>query len=319
MQRFKIKVPKADHAERLDLAILNANTGLSRRKIRQIIDSGAVFLNQRRIRIASRKVTSGDLIEFQYNPETLKKLKVQNFEFTADDVIFDEFGVVAINKPPGLPSQATRDQSVQHVVPVLQKFYGISDNRKPHFYLAHRLDKETSGILLLARDKTGMEFLTDQFRNRTIQKYYLAICYGIPSWDEKNHRSYLSSIDKKTGKVAEVRSGGKSSETAFKLLSKDKGNAISLILCAPKTGRSHQIRVHLESLGHPIVGDKKYGNSRFLKDELARYASEHHLLHAYELIFNILDAGEEKTKQIKADVPNNFKSFFRETNLMQPK
>jgi RluA family pseudouridine synthase len=313
MKTYSYKVESPDSGKRLDIYLLEQIGDLSRRKIRSIIDVGGVYVNKKRVRVASRSVTVGDMVRVEYNEVALKKVKMESFEFKDTDLLYNSYNTFAVNKPPGLPSQATKDQSVMHVVPLLQKYLKSKQIRHKPLILVHRLDKETSGLILVAEGAAQATWLTDQFRERKIKKTYLAICHGIPSWTTMSEKSPLSEIDKKSGQVRAVRSGGRSALTHFRVIACNETAKVSLIECAPETGRSHQIRVHLEINGHPIVGDKRYG-SETQKSELPApllvLTGFHHFLHAAKLEFQP-EAGTRNV-QLLAPLPEKMQLFMSE-------
>lgn len=319
MRTFQFVVMPDEGGGRLDqylsARIAKEGAELSRRKLRAIIDAGGVYLNGKRVRIASREVVRGDKVKVEYSEEALKQIKRQEFKITAKDVLFDEHGVVAIDKPPGLAAQATKDQSVLHVVPVLNAYFKEAEGQPRNLILVHRLDKETSGVLLLATDSERATYLTGQFRARDVKKVYWAICYGLPKEREFSERAFLSEIDKKSGHVRVVKAGGRSAVTHFRQLAVNAALGLSLIECRPETGRSHQIRVHLEHNGLPIVGDKRYGRQsvRPLSGALAELASVHHFLHAQSISFKV--SADRPAERLEAALPERFARFLVEANL----
>jgi len=152
------------------------------------------------------------------------------------------------------------------------------------------------------------------FKTRDVSKEYEAICYGVPSWTKHTERSYLSPIEKHTGVVRVVRSGGKTAITHFEVMAVDKKLGLSLIRCLPETGRSHQIRVHLAALGCPIVGDKVYGGAPSkLPESLQVIASRHHFLHARRLTFSPMTGSAPVT--IEAPRPAAMIEFLKAVQL----
>lgn len=321
MKTFQFVVMPDEGGTRLDqylsARIAKEGAELSRRKLRSVIDAGGVYVNAKRVRIASREVVRGDRIKVEYSEEALKAIKRQDFKLAAKDILFDEDGVVAIDKPPGLASQATKDQSILHVIPVLNNFFKETAGKTRNLVLVHRLDKETSGILLLATNNERATFLTGQFRARHVKKVYWAVCYGLPKAPEFSEQAFLSEIDKKTGHVRVVRAGGRTAVTHFRQLAVNAKLGLSLLECRPETGRSHQIRVHLEHNGLPLVGDKRYGKSapRSLPPELAELASVHHLLHARGITF--LPAPNAAPQSLEAGLPDRFARFLAAAGLTQ--
>ncbi len=313
MKTYLYKVESVDSGKRLDIYLLEQIGDLSRRKIRSIIDVGGVYVNKKRVRVASRAVTVGDSIRVEYNETALKKVKTESFEFRENDLLFNAYSTFAVNKPPGLPSQATKDQSIIHVVPLLEKYLKSKQIRHKQLILVHRLDKETSGLILVAEGSKQATWLTDQFRERKVKKTYLAVCHGLPSWTKMTEKSALSEIDKKSGQVRAVRSGGRSALTQFRVVAVNEATRVSLIECSPETGRSHQIRVHLEINGHPIVGDKRYGSQAHkseLPQNLLATTGYHHFLHAAKLEFQPEEGA--KPVHLAAPFPEKMQLFIAE-------
>lgn len=283
---------------------------VSRRKIRQILDVGGCYVNNKRMHIASRKVKTGDKVRVEFNLDALKKTRQKSFDLSDSEIIYDAHCLIAINKPPGLPSQATRDQDVMHAETCLANWLKQKGRNHEKLILLHRLDKETSGILLFATDVTVATWITDQFRNKKVKKTYWALCRGRSKDQRFNVDCYLSEIDRKTGKVSMVRSGGKQSRTDFVEREYFKSQDISWLECFPETGRSHQIRVHLELSGLPLLGDKKYGNHMVqkLRADVAEHAGFHHMLHAREI--RLVPQADQETIVITADAPPHFQKLL---------
>jgi RluA family pseudouridine synthase len=305
-------VVKSDQAEmRVDLFLAAIFPDLSRRKVRQILDVGGCYVNNKRMHIASRLVHLGDKVRVEFSLDGLKKSRQKSFELTAADILYDAHHVIAINKPPGLPSQATRDQDVMHAEVCVREWLKKSGRGNEKLNLLHRLDKETSGILLFSTNNNTATWITDQFRQRSLSKTYWAICRGLPKTKRFEQECYLSEIDKKTGMVRPVQSGGKASRTTFEERASYKDSDISWLICHPETGRSHQIRVHLEMMGLPILGDKRYGQHIKIKvrDDVAAVAANHHMLHARSLEFS--PAPNMETVKIEADPPATFESILK--------
>lgn len=315
-QKFTLKIDSTMDGQRVDLAVIShSDFEMSRRKLRRILDVGGVYINRKRVRVASRQVFNGDVVEIEYNSALLAPTFQQQFELKDMPKIYEDDYVIAFNKPAGLPSQATRDQSVMHAEKLAKTYVDEHAKKKFRPILLHRLDKETTGVLLFAKNGETAEFITDQFRQKTIEKSYLALVYGQPNQYEFKVKINLSPIENKTGLVKKVRSGGKKSETEFTLIGTNIEHNISLMKCMPKTGRSHQIRVHLEHKGHPIVGDKKYG--RVIQHKLAKaleaIVQQHHMLHAEELVFKPYPKADHVV--VRAQLPKTFKKLASSLSL----
>lgn len=210
--------------------------------------------------------------------------------------------IAAVHKPANLPVSRTTRNVYNTLVQILRR-----ESQWPDAHLLHRLDLETSGILLIAQDNEQAKFYQPKLAQLMHRKKYRAIIHGEPSWQALEYQNYLN-----TQKDSEIRcqmhpvkeGQGKHSETHFSVLA--KANGFSLIECELLTGRKHQIRAHLSELGHPIVGDKIYSqNGEFylkrLDDALTQndhdaLLTEHHLLHAYEIELNNMWAQNDAAK-----------------------
>ncbi|WP_159455455.1 RluA family pseudouridine synthase [Pseudobacteriovorax antillogorgiicola] len=306
MQTVEILAKRGLVGKRLDLAMVEETKGLSRRKAKSLIDDGSVFVNDQRVRIASRQLSFGDRLTFRYVPDNKKK--PQPVQISERDILFDQAGVIAINKPVGLPSQETKKGDRFHVVPLVKRFFQTKGRDLEHLALAHRLDKETSGVLLLGETPEIVAHLMDQFREKTIEKTYHALCYG-KAQDEFEVRCRLTAINPKNGTVKVSQKSGKDSQTFFTRKEYYQKSGMSLVECRPVTGRSHQLRAHLAKVRNPIAGDKVYGDTHpKLSDELYHLVSQHHYLHARLLKFTL--PGQSKKLQVKAPYPKTWQSII---------
>lgn len=214
------------------------------------------------------------------------------------DILFEDEDLIAIQKPAGLPSQGTLDPKRPHAVSVLKLVRPQST-----IFLHHRLDKDTSGVLLLSKSTRINAALTDIFRNHNIQKTYLALVLNkqkIPptEFTIENHLAPVRGQEKKLMRMVEVKKGGWLANTSFRTL--EIFSDYSLIEASPKTGRTHQIRVHLAGLKFPIAGDFLYGGKSSFVPRL--------MLHAQKLEFT--HPLTKKSISIEAPLPNDFHSIL---------
>ncbi|MBP9706468.1 MAG: RluA family pseudouridine synthase [Oligoflexales bacterium] len=307
MSSFHYKIAQKTQVGRLDIILTQSGIDLSRRKIRKLIDVGGVYINGTRVRMASKPVKIGDLVSVEYSAESFKIDKNQNYTLSDEEILYDANDIIAINKPPGLNVHPTRSQAIAHATACVETWLKNQSRPKKHLQLVHRLDKETSGILLFALTHEKATFLMDQFRERKIEKYYEAICFGAPKSQNFSVKCLLSGIDKNRGTVRIVDSDGKHSETVFELIAVNQKDGISLIGCYPLTGRSHQLRVHLASKGLPIMGDKKYDPHprSHISDALKKLIQGHHMLHAKRISFQAVPNVPDKVT-IEASAPKSF-------------
>lgn len=182
-------------------------------------------------------------------------------------------GLVAVDKPAGLPTEPTRDPARPNVLSALRAQWKL--NESEFLAVPHRLDRDTSGVLLIARTKEALAALNKAFAERRARKIYVALVHGTMLLDEGRIESFLASVGKREGIEAQgaVRSGGKKAITTYRVLERRGG--LTLVECELETGRTHQARVHMAELGHPLVGDELYGAPA---GEHARVGR--HMLHA---------------------------------------
>lgn len=287
------------HGQRLDQFLQRYITRRSREKIKVLIASGDVRVTRvlsyaplGRLR-PSTLLLPGDRVE-------LVRVRRGEPEVSFDySVLFEDDGLMVINKPGNLPVHPAGSFFFNTLTMDLQ-------TRGLPAYPVHRLDRETSGVIVIAKSASLCRALVAQFSDRTTQKTYLAVVRGRPtqerfSVDAPLGRDPASRINLKMGRI-EIADGGQEALTEFRVLghrrSREHG-PLALVECRPKTGRQHQIRVHLALQGLPILGDKLYGVDEetalsFFERTSARENAEfpRHALHAYELQFDHPVTGE---------------------------
>ncbi len=291
MKTYKTIAKKG--GQRIDQALAELLPDLSRRALRRLIDVGAVYKNNQRVRVASRMVDAGDHLTVHYEADAAKKIKAaQQMHLQAEQVLLLNDDLLVLHKPAGIPSQATMNQSVLHMERLANDFLKV-EKLPGKAILTHRLDKETSGVLVFARNDEYARHLFAMFKEKKVIKRYLAIVHGCPNWESMEVNNLLCGLTEGKGTVRVVSSGGKSALTKFKKIWSDRERNLSFIQAEPLTGRSHQIRVHLSGLGFPIVGDKKYIQDLPLakSDEWRAQSLSRHMLHAWKLAFP--DLGEK--------------------------
>ena len=256
---------------RLDRFLMERYRRRSREQLKKAIDSGSITIQRHGPRHALGKMKpsfalqAGDIVQVLSirRPEP-----AVNFDYK---ILFEDEDILVISKPPNLPVHPA-GRFFFNTLLVHLKTQGFKTDLESErkFFLVHRIDKETSGVLLLAKTKYACNQLTSQFRNRETEKYYLAIVRGVPKENQFD-------VDAPIGKIPGSRiglkmysvpleKGGLPSLTHFELVESRtattgllSGNTYSLLACFPRTGRQHQIRAHAEIAGVPLVGDKIYG------------------------------------------------------------
>ena len=224
---------------RLDIMMVGIYKSYNRSTIQKFIENGFVTVDGELVTKPNSKFEEGVKIELNV-PEDLKNADVK------PDVIYEDENVIVVNKPEGLLSEAKGE-------------YCPEKTLADFGYVAHRLDRDTSGVMILAKSEEVQKFLKKQFQDRKVHKTYYAIVQGRPKLDEARIDLPLKR-DLKHPTTFRVDAGGKASETFYKVLkSNDK---YSLVELKPTTGHTHQLRVHMKYLGHPILGDLVYGEEK---------------------------------------------------------
>lgn len=268
----KINISPDDVGSRIEKFLSKNALGFS--LTQKLIRKKQILVNDQKIQIGY-KIETGDEItipNIEFTQKTNKKPKVskENIAKITKNIIFQDDNIIAINKPSGIATQGGSNIkfSVAHSLPYLK--FGNEQTPK----LVHRLDKDTSGILLISRNRQISDVLLDKFKNKQISKTYLALIIGTPS--KKSGEINLPLLKKYQGSNEKiyVDKNGKEAITKYKILS--SRDNISLIELYPITGRTHQLRVHMKEIGHPILGDYKYGQKG--KNDFKRLA-----LHAFKI------------------------------------
>ena len=254
-------IPTSEDGSRLDRCIRrilgNINQGLLEKHLR----SGFILLDNKKVK-SSEKVKSGQLLQYSEkinfsNSTTDRKLNQvsENFYKTLYDQIYikEDDNYIALNKPSGLAVQG--GSGIKYNIDEMLQ-YKFGKNKTPK--LIHRIDKDTSGLLLVAKDQISAKKFANYFKERKILKVYLALVSPIPKIESGTiNSSLIKSGIEGNQKMIIDNDNGKVAITKYKVLN-DIGSQVGLIALYPKTGRTHQLRVHLESINAPIMGDRKY-------------------------------------------------------------
>jgi len=236
---------------------------------------------------------------------------------TKPDIIFEDDLIVAINKPGGLLSIPDRfDQEKESALSLLR-------SSRPELYTVHRIDRDTSGLLLFAKTTDAHRLLNLAFEERLIKKLYLSVCHSKPTPPEGSIKAPIAHSPSGDGRMT-IHPKGKESETLYKITKSWK--EFSLIECMPLTGRTHQIRIHLAYIGCPIVGDPLYGIEKELRiNDIKKYARmsktgepsppiiQRTALHAYQLEFNL----GENAYSLTCPIPKDMRALMNQLDKWQ--
>ena len=261
MNRHIIIVPPEDAGIRLDRFLMAFATasglGLSRTAIQDLISCGCVTVNGNVVRKANFKAVGGQEIIFEARrPEAAAGLVAENIPL---DVVYEDEDIAVVNKPGGLVVHPAPGNALHTLVQALMhRFKNLSDIDPKRPGIVHRLDKETSGLLVIAKNNAAHHALAKQFADHSIKRKYIALVKGSVEYEENIIELSIGRHPTKREHMA-VHSGVNSRYAKTRYRTLGRGDGVSLLELEPFTGRTHQLRVHLAYIGHPIMGDTKYG------------------------------------------------------------
>lgn len=308
----KIVIDNCTEPMRLDRYIRSIYPGITQGALEKLLRKKLIKVNGMK-QESGGKIVNNDILEVaeidslnEFERPTEKGVfiegdKILAAKLTGEYKVFEDENILVVNKPTELASQGGSGIaiSIANSIEYLNSISSSTDPLNDGLRIVHRLDKSTSGIFLLAKNRLAAKKLTTAFADRTILKKYVAVLDGIPRSDSGVIKNQLEKdIINKIQIVTEL---GDYAETSYKVLLKSDLYT-SLALFAPKTGRMHQIRVHSKCLDCPIVGDTKYGNPRQKEKNL--------YLHAYEITIPSTAFGKEY--KFQAGFPEHFKKFVKD-------
>jgi len=265
---------------RLDNCLISKLKNLPKSKIYSIIRKGEVRVNGSRCK-HDKRLKEGDIIRIPpYNLEKKNSFLPSNslVDILKKNIIYNQENILIINKPVGLASHGGSGISLGLIEAIRQ-----IDKEYKNAHLVHRLDRETSGCIVLALKRSVLRNLNEEFREGRVEKKYLAVVKGEWPGNLNLVKSNLKKNILRSGeREVQIHSDGKESKTRFNLVKKNKD--LSLIECELVTGRTHQIRVQTSNLGYPILGDKKYGDS-VINNKFKQKGLNRMLLHAKSITF----------------------------------
>lgn len=255
-----VSVSPQEHGLRLDRFLATALPELSRTRLQNLIESGHVTKEDVTYTTASQKVKESDVYQVHCppleEPIPLPQPIPLNIVYEDDDVIvIDKPAGLVVHPAPGNPDGTLVNALLAHCGASLS---GISGIKRPG--IVHRLDKGTSGLLIVAKHDQAHHFLSAQFEKRTLSRIYLAFVWGIPSPASGHLKGFIGRHPVNRQKMAVISRGGKEAHTFYETL-EAYGKIGALVKCRLGTGRTHQIRVHLATLHHGVIGDPLYGRT----------------------------------------------------------
>jgi 23S rRNA pseudouridine1911/1915/1917 synthase len=262
---MSILVPSDQAGQRLDRVLAALLPDLSRSRLENLIDQGAVTRGGATIKDANHRVKGGESYDIAVPEAVPARPRGQDIPLT---VVYEDKDLIVIDKPAGLvvhPAAGNPDGTLVNalIAHCGESLMGIGGELRPG--IVHRLDKDTSGLLVAVKTERAMASLAKQFANHTIERAYHAVVWGSPRLGDGVIEGQIGRNPFDRKRMAVLRGGGKLARTRYRVIERfgpDARPFASLVECRLETGRTHQIRVHLTHLGHPLIGDPSYGRAR---------------------------------------------------------
>lgn len=298
MKKFEIK--ENNQKERLDKVLSELDKDLSRTTIQRLIEEEKILVNNKKEK-ASYKVSIGDVITVE--EEIPKEIDLQAQDIPIE-ILYEDNDIIVVNKPKGLvvhPANGNPDGTLVNAIMNICKdsLSGIGGEIRPG--IVHRLDKDTSGVIIIAKNDISHINLSNQIKNREVKKMYIALVRGIIKENEATINMPIGRSTKDRKKMA-VSKNGKEAVTHFKVI--ERFDNYTLLEIKIDTGRTHQIRVHLSEIGYPVIGDYVYSNGK------NPFGVVGQMLHAKSIEFK--HPVTNKLMKIDAPIPKYFEKIINE-------
>ena len=279
--------------ERLDKYLVKRLPEFSRSRLQSLIKSGSVTINQKTIHKSGYELNPGSVVQIVIPPQAPSRLIPEDIPL---DILFENEDLMVVNKPAGMVVHPSAGHDVGTLVHAAlshaPEMEGVGGEVRPG--VVHRLDKDTSGIILLAKNDRSHQLLQSQFKDRKVQKVYLALVDGKPP-TPKGHIEAAIGRDPRMRKKMAVVPPNKGREAISDYSTLESFPEHTLLEVHPHTGRTHQIRLHLAYIGCPVAGDEIYGKRH------STIPVKRHFLHAYKISLQL--PGEEKISTFEAPLP----------------
>ena len=300
MDRIEYQVPPSHPRMRADKVLLECCPELSRSRVQRLFEAGLVWLEDEAI-IKSRKLSGGDRVTFTIPPPVRTELVPREIPL---EILFEDSSVIVVNKRTGMvvhPGAGTGDDTLVHALlhHCRDSLCTLGGVERPG--IVHRLDKETSGVMVAAKTDEAFLHLSNLFAARRVGKVYLALTRGLPARKCGTIRAPIARNRRNRLKMA-IQANGREAWTDWEIC-EAFGNQASLLRVTIHTGRTHQIRVHLSHLGHPVLGDRLYGSG-------AKPAYDRVYLHSHELSFT--HPTERREMRFIAEIPDDMQRVLAE-------
>ena len=293
-------VKKEEANNRIDSYLAKKKEEISRVAVQRLIDEDKILVNGKKTK-ASYKIQENDEITIEKEEPKEIELKAQEIPV---EIIYEDNDIIVVNKPKGMvvhPANGNPDGTLVNAIMAICKdsLSGIGGEIRPG--IVHRIDKDTSGLLIVAKNDKAHINLSAQIKNHEVKKTYIAMVRGIVKENEATINMPIGRSTKDRKKMA-VTKNGKEAITHFKVIDRYSNHNCTLLEVKIETGRTHQIRVHLSQIGYPIIGDTTYSNG---KNE---WGIQGQCLHAKSLKFNHPTTGKEM--HLEAELPDYFNTMI---------
>lgn len=266
-ERLSITIDKGQDPLRIDKFLMARIEGATRNKIQQAIENDQVLVNDKVVK-SNYKIKGGDqVIVYDTTSQESNEIVPQDIPL---DIVYEDEDLFIINKPVGMvahPGSGNPDQTLINAAAyhLKQQLPDISDSELPRYGLVHRIDKNTSGLMVMAKTKKAMNDLSKQFFDHTVHRRYVALVWGNFDEEEGTVVAHVGRHQRFRKLFTAYPEGdyGKDAITHYKVL--ERFNYVTLVECRLETGRTHQIRVHMQYIGHPLFNDEFYGGDRIVK------------------------------------------------------
>lgn len=295
-------VENEETGKRIDAYLAKKDNDISRVAVQRLIKEEKILVNDKKVK-SSYKVQEGDSITVEEEQAKEIELKAQDIPV---EIIYEDSDIIVVNKPKGLvvhPGSGNPDGTLVNSLMNICKdsLSGIGGEIRPG--IVHRLDKDTSGILVVAKNDKSHINLSEQIKNHEVEKTYIALVRGIVKENEATIDMPIGRSQKDRKKMA-VGQNGKNAITNFKVIERCPQDNCTLLEVKIETGRTHQIRVHLSQIGYPVIGDNVYSNGK------NKWGIEGQCLHSKSLKFKHPITGKEMF--LEARLPEYFEEVLKE-------
>ena len=311
-EHYQFKADKGQEPLRIDKFLMNRIENATRNKIQSAAKSGFIFVDEKPVK-SSYKIKPGNLIKVMFSHPPYENLLVG--EEMSLNIVFEDKYLLVVNKPPGLvvhPGHGNYSGTLLNGL--INHFKNLPSNKDGRPGLVHRIDKDTSGLLVVAKTEVSMTNLAKQFYLKSSRRKYNTLVWGIVENDNGTIMENLARDPKNRliMSVPDNKEIGKSAITHYKVI--ERFNYVTLLECELETGRTHQIRAHMKFIGHPIFSDQRYGGDKILKGTIFNKYKQfvqncfkilpRQALHAKSLGF--LHPVTNKEMNFESDLPDDF-------------